>query len=342
MSITRRILRRLGFVHQSEAARSLGWSTAKLGRMLGDWKTGTLSIDSAIRKDLAVLRARCRDLRDSDDYGAKYIKMLKANVLGPHGMHLRNKAKDLDRIQGDKIVPGKIDKGANKAVEDAWWEFGRKENCTVARNLTWTDVENIVVESMGTDGEQITRIVRGFDNKFKFALQLFESDHLDVDLNKQRDRRGHEIRMGVEINQWRQPVGYWILSQHPNDTWFWSGAPMRHWERIDAADIVHPFVQYRPWQTRGVPWLAVPGDTLHMLRRYSDFEVTGAAVASGKMGFFKRDGEQQYKGDVDEFGNRLMQAEAGSFEVLPAGLSLEKWDPNKPSENFPEIGRAHV
>lgn len=336
MSITRKILKRFGFVHKSEA-RSLGWSSGNLGRLLSDWKTGTLSVDSAIRKQLPVLRARCRDLRDSDDYAQGYVKILKSNVLGATGMHLRNKAKDPDRIQGDKIIPGKIDKGANKAIEEAWWWQCRKENCTVSEDTSWNRLENIVLESMVGDGEQIIRIVRGFKNRFRFALELFESDHLDTELNKARDDQGNEIRMGVELNRWRKPVAYWLLSEHPNDTYYWSGAPMPpRYERVPARDIIHPFVRFRPWQTRGVPWLATPGDTMHMLRRYSDYEETAAAVASSKMGFFKRDGTQEYTGDTDELGQKIMNASAGSFEVLPAGLSLEKWEPNSPNQNFPQ------
>lgn len=331
MKIIDKLAKRFGYAPMRKRSNN-GFAAAAISRLLNDWGVGTLAADSEIRKDLERLRARSRDLRDNNDYARKFLFMLKSNVLGESGIAMRNRAKDPDRVMGGKLIPGNLDLFANKVINESWSTWCEKENCTVSKTLTWFDVEKIVLETAATDGEVIIRKIRGFDNPFKFALQLFESDHLDIELNKDLGN-GREIRMGVELNEWQQPVAYHFLKKNPNDTYF--NSYDSRYEVIPANEIVHPLVRYRAGQTRGIPWMSTAMTRMQHLDKYEEAEQVAARVSADKMGFFEREGDAAYTGEDDGMGNKIMNAEPGAFEVLPAGLKLSSWDPQHPNSQFP-------
>lgn len=316
-----------------------GFQAAALSRLTNDWATGTLSADAQARNDLKTLIARCRDLRDNYDYAKKFLSMARNNVIGT-GVHFKNKAKDPDQVQGGRLIPGRMDVFANKVIEDAKYEWSKKENCTVTRELSLYDVEKIVIESAPTDGGIIIRMVRGFDNTFKFALQLFDIDFVDFDFNVPKLANGGEIRMGVEFNEWGERVNYYLLARNPNDSYYGlQNYGPRH-VVLPARDVIHPFVKYRPRQTHGIPWMVTPAERMKMLKGYEEAELVASRVAAAKMGFFKTTGDATYQGEDDGSGNKLMDAEPGAFELLPQGLDLAAWDPQHPNAQYPNVVKA--
>lgn len=340
MSFVTAIANRFGLMTKSQVrAAIVGFQTAALSRLTNDWATGTLSADAQARNDLKTLIARCRDLRDNNDYGKAFVRMLKSNVLGHGGIHFKNRAKDPDMVLGGKLIPGKLDVFANKIIEDARYEWGKKENCTVEGNMTLCEVERVVLETTATDGAVLVRMVRGFDNPFKFALQLFEIDYIDFELNKKLGN-GHEIRMGVELNEWKRPVAYYLLKYNPNDSYYglerWG---LRH-TVLPARDVIHPFIRYRSKQTHGIPWMVTPAQRLKMLGGYEEAELVASRLGACKSIWLEQTGDQTYNGPDDGMGNKLMDAEPGGAEILPAGLKPNFWDPAHPNSNYPQVVKA--
>jgi lambda family phage portal protein len=76
---------------------------------------------------------------------------------------------------------------------------------------------------------------------------------------------------------------------------------------------------------------------MRQLAGYEDAEVIAARVAASKMGFFTRNElGQGYDGsEVDDNGDLITDAEPGTFEQLPNGVSFQTFDPQHPSGNFP-------
>lgn len=329
MNLTK-ILNKVGLFTKSQVSkRAIGM--ANTGRLFADWIIGAISADTKTRKDLAITRTRSRELKDEYEYAQKYIRMLKTNVLGPEGVQLRNKAKDPDRVEKGKLVSGPLDIFANKQVQDGWWEWGKKENCTVTRKLTWCDAQNIILEACGTDGEHLVRLVRGFDNKFKFALQLLESDLLDIEYNKDLGN-GHKIRMGIELDQWDAMVGVYLHKHNPSD-WFPTSPSNFRYEFIPARDIIHPFLARRAGQTRGWPWMTVSGPGLKMAGDYEESESVASRVAAAKMFFLEQEGDVEYTGP-EAPGGKYMDVEPGIGEVLPKGLRYKPHDPQHPNSAY--------
>lgn len=344
MSFFRSIANRFGLLTKAQfRAATAGLEAGILDRLTNDWSTATLSADAQARDFLPNAIARCRNLRDNFDFGRAFIRMAVTNVVGQGGVHFKNKAKDPDQVQGGRLIPGRLDVFANKVIEDQFYAWGRKENCTVGRNLTWCDVQKVVLESCATDGSILIRKVRGFDNPFGFALQLFDFDFVDFHLNVPRsanNRTGNEIRMGIEINQWHQPVNYYLLRHNPNDSYYGleSWGP-RH-TILPASEVVQPFIKYRPRQTHGIPWMVTPARLMKMLKGYEEAELVASRGAAAKSLFFKRVGDASYQGPDDGTGNKLMDIEPGSAEVLPEGLEPFVYDPQHPNSQYPQVVKA--
>jgi lambda family phage portal protein len=340
LSFIRSIANRFGWMHKSQFRAAVnGFQAAALSRLTNDWSTGTLSADAQARNDLKTLIARCRDLRDNFDYAKKFLSMAKNNVLGT-GVHFKNKAKDPDIVEGGRLIPGRMDVYANKLIEDARYEWSKKENCTVTRDTSLYDVEKIILESVVTDGGIIVRMVRGFDNPFRYALQLFDIDYIDFELNVSKMANGHEIKMGVEFNAWGERVNYYLLARNPNDSYYGlQNYGPRH-VVLPARDVIHPFIKYRPRQTHGIPWMVTPAQRMKMLAGYEEAELVASRAAAAKGLFLKQTGDAEYQGPDDGAGSTLMDIEPGSAEILPQGLEPFVYDPNHPNSTYPQVVKA--
>lgn len=311
------------------------FQTALISRLTQSWTQTSLSPDAQARMDLKIVRNRTRELRDNNDYGKKFCTMLKTNVLGDQGIHFRNKAKDPDRVVAGKLVPGPPDLFANRLIADRWYRWGRKEHCTVTGKLNWCDVQNIALETVAVDGECLIRKVyrTKAENPFGFTLQMIETDYLDDDFDTTLEN-GNEVRMGVELDAWGRPVAYHLRTWNPNDTFITQRGPQRRY-RVPASEIIHLFVNRRALQTRGISWMATSGYRMNMLGKYEEAEVTAARAAACKMGFLtKTSGNQEYVGEEDDDGNKLMEAEPGALEELPFGMDIKSLDWNHPNSSY--------
>ena len=75
---------------------------------------------------------------------------------------------------------------------------------------------------------------------------------------------------------------------------------------------------------------------MHHLARYERAELIAANVAAAKMGFFTTPTGDEYVGDSgeDAEGNKVTEAEPGSFEELPVGQEFTPWDPSHPAGTY--------
>lgn len=299
------------------------YAAGALGRLTSDWGTTVTSADVEARNDVTKLRSRCRELERDDPYARHYFKLLRNNVLGWQGMRLEMKCKD---------AGGALDKSANDQIEAAWLRWGHKKNCTVARNMTWRAVCNLVLTSPARDGGVLVRKVEGFDNEFGFALQLLEIDMLDVYYNVP-NFQGNEIRMGVELNEWKEVIAYHLWTRHPGD---YNAAAGFKRERVLAKDILHLYLPDRVMQTIGVPWITSAMLRLNMLNGYEEAELVAAREGACKGGYITKEKPEQYTGDdVDGEGNQIHEMEPGVVRELDPGENFVEHDPKHPNAAYP-------
>jgi lambda family phage portal protein len=305
-----------------------GFSGAKMGRSLAQWIGSYESPDAILKNDLARLRARSRDLGMNDPYIKYFFRMVSTNVIGPVGFKLQ--------MQSD-------DKVLNSKIEKLFKKWGKKGICTVCGGYSWVSLKKAVSEAVARDGEIIIRLIKGKDakNKFNFALQIIEADHLDEKYNTMLSN-GNIVRMGIEINSWGRPQAYYIFTNHPHDISFQHRGQERI--RIPANEILHIHIKDRPAQSRGVPWTSNIISRMKQLNGFDEAAIINARSAACKMGFFTKptENEDNYEGDESKDSNfqSMTEFEPGVIDELPAGWDFKGFDAKYPSDQYAPFKKA--
>jgi len=298
---------------------------ALIDRLRNDFVGSTQSADSEIRFSIRKLRDRCRDLHRNNAYVKRYVNLLKTNIIGSMGIKLQSQVIDQDKTP---------DFVANAQIERNFTEWSKKGTCTADARSSFLDIQKLVIENLAIDGEVLIQILPNAKNDFRFAINVIDIDYLDEEKNEKLSN-GNEIRMGVEMDGNRKPVAYHVFTSHPYDYNF-SNSLRRETKRIPAENIIHIYIQERPYQTRGVPFLTPIITQLKQLDGYLEAELVASRVAASKMGFFTSPDGEGYTGDGESVdgNNRLMNVEAGTFEQLPSGVDFKTFDPNHPTQQF--------
>lgn len=336
------LFKAFGYISREEAkqkiakARAIGrqlvstqkrsYAAAAVSNLLTDWTTNNNAQDIESRLAIRQIRNRARDLERNNDYARKFLRDLEANVIGHNGFQMSMRI---------KTTRGGLNKNLNEQIETAYEKWRQRGNYDVTGRLSGIEGDKLILRSVARDGDVLVRLIRGYDNPFRFALQHIEADQLDENYvwNFQPDIY---IRMGVEMDQWRRPLAYHLWRQHPGDLF-----PDLRRVRIPADEFIHPFVTERVGQSRGISWLCSSTIRLRHLEKYEESEVIAARVAAAKMAFFTRTGEQEYVGDgVDDEGNIINEASPGTFENLPIGVDVKPINWDHPNGNYPEFRKA--
>lgn len=313
---------------QKVARFARSFKGASTGRLFTDFFGSSSSADQELRHALVTLRNRSRELSRNDAYVARYLNLLSANVVGHNGVRVNVKARNEDQT---------LDVIGNTIIERSWKKWSKKGNCTVDGQLSFLDCQKMFIEALARDGEVLIRHVRDPNSEFGYKIQFLEADHL-VDTKNEFYTNGNRIIMGVEVNDKKQPVAYHMYKDHPHDYGY---TQKTETIRVPAEDITHAFIRQRPEQTRGYPFIASVMSSIKMLNGYYESELVASRVSSAKMGFFTSPAGDGYVGDdVQDEYTPIMDAQPGSFEQLPAGVSFTPFDPTHPTTAFESFSTA--
>jgi len=313
--------------------RSFAFHGANTGRLTGDWSSSPTPINLQVRHEFVTLIARVRDLARNNDYVRRWLSLVRSNVVGPSGVSIQSRVPSRNKNGG-------IDDKASEAVEEAWTNWGRYGVPDVTGKHSWVSLQNTFITDVMRDGEALFRLNRAWNgNEFGFALKRLDVMALPIDY--EREFNGNQILMGVELNADDRPVAYHLLQQRASDrTYFHNGGV---YERIPADQIIHAFLPEFAYQTRGVSPMTSAMLRLQMLGGYEEASVTKARMAASVMGFFTRSDEGIGFGSqegTNADGSLVMGVEPGVFKELPAGVSLDTFDPNAPHEQYGEFVKA--
>ena len=305
------------------------WQTAETSRFLENWPTSGRMPDIDIRYGLRTIRARARLDAQNVDHVRGFLNMVVANVVGRTGVVLQSKA---------RMGNGKADKRLQTVIEEHWNNWGKLGVCDVTGQFSWAMLQRQAIRSAARDGEAIYRIAYGFDNPYAFALQEIDPECLDINFNQSRERNRPEIRMGVEFDQWRRPVAYWLTDEPGINSGGVQNVSTR--ERVPAKEIIHLFLPEWTWQSRGVPWAATSLSRLHVLSSYEDAEVAAASVSARKLGFYKTSPEAPPEYLEQNAEPKAFDLGVGEFEQLPPYTEFQGWDPQHPSTAYGDFVKA--
>lgn len=312
------IARRFGYVRKGKRA---SFAAAEVGRLTASLRSETEFINTQLRYELRKLRARSRQAAQNNPFGRRFAQMVVDNVAGPQPFRLQGKV---------KLRSGKFDKVTNDKLESAWKEWGRP-GCDLTGKWSWNTMQRLMTRTLAVDGEILLRKFRGPEyGKHGYAVQLVDVDRL-WELKNEALPGGGAIHMGVEVNVQGKPVAYHLLKRKPSQ---WQNAGYTYdFERVPAEDMLHIFVPESAEQVRGVPWMYAALLNLVHIGAFEEAAVIAARVGAAQMGFIQTpDGTPPSFGDGTDSasGHVQIDAEPGSFPVLPEGTVMQGWNPKYP------------
>lgn len=340
--------RRSGYVSQSDvetivrdkiAAQRRAFQSAQISNITHSMSRSPKPIDVDVRAGLRILRARSREESQNNDYAKAFIGLLKSEVTGHNGIIMRSRVID---------PGGNKDPLASKALEDGWREFAKKGVIDVTGRHSWRSALGLFIETVARDGEVLIRHVRGWSgNKFRYAIQFLDTELLDVDYNVTL-KNGNVIKMGVELDEWRRPVNYHLLTTKQTDDTYSHGG--RRYQVVPADEIIHEFLPEWVWQTRGIPWMATALLRMNMLSGYEEAELVASRAGAAKFAVYEKvDDEAPVWGgedgpaleqDGNSGGQFVQDFESGTVEITPDGYRLNLIDPQHPNSSYTGFVKA--
>lgn len=307
------------------------YGAAMMDRLTADWIASPYSANAEIRQDLRSLRMRQRQLFRDNPWVRRWNKSLVRNVVGPMGIRVRPMAVN---GRGDK------DQRARDLLAESFAEWSKCGICTVDGQMSFVDAQGIIVKAISNDGDVLIRHIRGPEagNRWNYAIQILESDHLVEDDTFRSMPGGQSVFMGVQTNRFRRPIAFHLHEMHPGDDVVALGSGLNRQVVISAGDMMLPFILERPGQTRGVPWPHAAMRRLNDVGRYEEAEIVAARVGSSKMGFYKSVTGEEFAADAregdEEDPQLLEEVSPGTLRELPNGIDFVPFDPQHPTSAF--------
>ena len=195
----RRACEREAWRQQLEILR--GYDAAGYGRLNAGWRVHNESAEVTDRFSRDVVRARARDLERNSDIAQSILHAYKRNVVG--------KGYPLQAKTGNDELDEKLEK--------AWRQWCKARNCDVTGEQSFNQMLRMAVDRKKVDGGLLFLYRYTKQGLVPFQLQAIEVDELDVTASKPK-HQGNRVVGGIEYNQWRRPVGYWI-NQYDIEGW---------------------------------------------------------------------------------------------------------------------------
>jgi len=291
-----------------EAVRD--YDAASYGRINAGWRVHNESAEITDRNSRDVVRARARDLERNSDIAQSVIYAYKRNVVGK-GYTLRARTTD------DTM---------NKLIEKTWKRWCKARNCDVTGEQTFNEILRMIVERKKVDGGLIILYRYTPGGVVPFKLQALEVDELDTNQTTPRTQ-GNRVVGGIEYNQYRRAVGYWIR-QYDIEGW-----RILDPVYIEAKDVYFFKTKHRPSQLREMsdmtPTITRIRDTNEFITAVSVKERIAACLSvfikkTLPTGGIGRGAVRQADGQVDYAGKHLGP---GMIMEMNAGDDAQVVDP---------------
>lgn len=307
-----------------KAMARMFFGAADTSRLSGDWPSMPVPADWVIAKHQRMVVARSREQYLNNDYMKAYLRLCRQNIVGSTGIVFQSKA---------RTATGKADVKARRALERAFRDWGRKGNCDVTGKLSWRGIQAAVVNSASRDGEFMLRKVFGRDGgKYGFALQVLDPQRCPVDLEESGLPNGEFVRHGIRFNRYGRPLAYAFMNQDPDSARLGYTYAGRSYDWVPADEIIHGFIPEMTGQKRGLPWLATGLFRMKQMGAFEDAAIVNARVGAAKMGFIEF--AEGMGPACDDDMDLEIDAEAGTFPVLPEGASFKEFNPTYPAGEF--------
>lgn len=318
--------------NSSKTLFSGGYSGASKNRLMSHWLPGGGSADADLLADLPTLRERSRDLVRNDGFASGILKTYSSNIISS-GIRAQSRLK-YDRLKITKDQAVTYQKSMEE-IFDAWIQ-----QADANQKLDFYEIQDMIVKQIAENGDVIVIPLRiDKPGRKGIALQIIEADRLG---NPQHMPDKIDLRNGIEIGEYGEPIAYWVKKTHPGDV-IYSGARFDDYIRYPAYDefgnknVYHLYTMERPGQSRGIPLLAPVLNLFKNLNSTIEASVLKERIAacfalfvtkadplSGAIG----------RGETQTSGQRYESVEPGQIMYGNPGEKMEVATPSNPGGTF--------
>jgi len=299
------------------------YAGARASRLTADFQAGNTSADSELSSSLTALRSRSRALCRDVGYAKRAKALVVNNVIGT-GIGMQGQV---------YTTRDELNSRVNDEIEAVWAEWAYADHCHTGGRLDFAMLERTLMAQVFEAGEVIVRKhYRPFGkSQIPFALEIIEAERIADDFYglPTLSRSGkNEVRLGIEVDEFRRPVAYYIRRRHLNELQFAVHTSPEEVERVPADQIIHLAVGDRWPQTRGEPWMSAVIRTVNDSAGYIVAEIQRArAQASVPWTIETAQGIDSF-GTVQSDGSAEMLTEPGVAKRLNPGEKM----------NIPAVG----
>lgn len=330
------------FGHPLRAMDTAHFAASHKVRELRDWNPVLESADSELLSESPTIAARSYDLERNNGIAGGAIRTNIDNIVGT-GLRLAAKP--------DYRALGKSKEWASewsRNVESKWRTFADTLDFDAARQLTFGGMTVLQLRTAFLTGDSIGLSMWLPDRpgaKWSTAIQAIDPARL---ANPDGQISRPDLREGVKINEFGEPIGYWFRKSHPVDVWAFNTDSQ--FEFVPARlpngrrRVIHLYEKLRAGQTRGKAILAGVMGAFRMLDHYQRIELQTAVVNSMIAAFIETPmrGEdiadlfgdaKKYIQERDKAGFDVKLEGAGIIPLFP-GDKLNAFTPTRPNSAY--------
>ena len=314
------------------------YNGAKSDRFRSSWGPGGGSADQDLLSDLPKLRERSRDLIRNDAIASGGIETIITNIIGS-GIKVQSRV-DYESLKINEDYASKL----QKQFEKIWNRW--VPHADAGGRMDFYEIEELEERSRFANGESILLPMR-IKNKnrpYDLAIQSIESDRLSTPGGLYGSK---DIRSGIKIGKFGEPLEYWIKKTHPGDFIWGKGynnspedyIKYKATDGFGVKNIFHLYHVLRSGQTRGEPFFAPVINLFKDRYEYMEAELIAARMAACIGLIIKKDNAMgaaiSRKSRTDSGGKRIEDMSPGMVEYLEPGEEFGSFVPNRPGGTFP-------
>ncbi|MGR8917976.1 MAG: phage portal protein [Gammaproteobacteria bacterium] len=218
--------------------------------------------------------------------------------------------------------------------------------------VTWCfdefEAQRMAARSWLRDGEVFAQHVIGLGPKLQhgttvpYSYEMLEADMVPIYYSG--DDKTRRIVQGIELNQWRRPVRFWVYRDPPNEMIGPSvSLLLDDVKPIPAAMMMHLAMRRRIGQVRGVSIFAPVLKRIADIDEIDETERVAARVAAAMAAYIKKGDPVLYSSPSDsENERRQLKFEPGMiFDDLEPGEEVGSIGTNRPNNELIPFRREH-
>lgn len=318
------------------------YGASSQARDLKHWNPSIQSPDSELLAERGTLVARSRDLTRNNGVASGAVQTIVDNVIGG-GLRLS--------ARPDYRALGRTKEWADEwenTVEALWRGWADTTECDASRQMNFASLTALTFRTGMVSGEALALPMwrpRRPGAQYATCLQLVDPDRLS---NPGHVLNAANMRDGIEIDEYGEPVAYHIQKTHPYDFLFALGASTE-WERIPARmpwgrlRVIHVHDKERTGQSRGKPLATAVMAQFKMLDHYQRTELQAAVVNAMIAAFIESTASAEqlaelFGGSFDEYmterGAWTAQLQGGAIIPTFPGDKLSAFTPSRPAAGY--------